>query len=174
MKKYAIAAVLAMAAAFPMIAPATAQAEDEFVMVTKPPEGVSGMPITMFDYIKVVIDRVDGDRVLMISANTVASRDGVNRLAAGEHITGTITSRPTRPGDTRVAVCIDTIRAAGAATVVSTMPNSYPQDGCIGQLADAAGVAGLLVKYLKPGARGILSLNGDLYVTGSIDTEPSR
>jgi hypothetical protein len=170
MKKYAIAAVLALAAAFPLIA----QAEDGFVLVWKPPEGVTGMPITMFDYITVVIDRIDGDRLLMTSVYNVTSRDGVNRLAAGELVIGSIISRPTRPGDTRVAVCIETIGAPGAVTVVSPRPNSYPQDGCIGQLADAAGVAGLLVKYLKPGTRGHILLNGDLYVTGSIDTEPSR
>lgn len=169
MKNIMIAATISVVAAIPV----NAQTPDRALFL-RPMTEQQTHAITMAQFITVIIEHVVGNRVFMKAEKAIISRDGVQRIAAGDQVSGEITNLPLRVGDTRLAVCIDMIKAPGATMMVSELPNQYPHDGCLGQLLDAEGAIGLPVKYLKPGERGHIQSNGDLYITVPEKQAPTR
>lgn len=135
----------------------------DHIVVMPPPGPYSDDPISQSNFITVVIESIQGDRVIMRAQNNVTSRYGKNQIHAGELITGVVTSWATKIGQTRVPICVDSIGVPNIARMNFYRKKIFPHEGCFGQLHDAVGTAGMPIQYFKPGSRGHVYLNGDLH-----------
>lgn len=124
-----------------------------------PVVNAASIPITQDADFFAIIKMVDGANLTIEPVNSVLSRDGENWLRIDDQILATI--EPLVPGNTRVAVCVKSIRHEGAATLVNE-GHPYPREGCLGQLHDYEGAVGLPVSEIKIGTPVRIFLNGDL------------
>lgn len=120
----------------------------------------ASQPIPSQEKIFAIIKDIQGNRMVIEAVHSVVSLDGENWLSVNEQIGATI--EPLKPGNDRVAVCVDFIRNKGAAKLVNVSA-AYPHDGCLGQLHDyEGGATGIPLKDIKPGTPVRIVLNGDL------------
>jgi hypothetical protein len=73
-----------------------------------------------------------------------------------------------KPGNSRVAVCIRTAEGTNFFGKLTGNSNAkhFPKKGCLGQIHDAQGAAGMPVSRLKPQERVVVILNDDMRLIG--------
>lgn len=117
-------------------------------------------PISMHEMFFAQITKVDGKELTIEPVHFVISRDGSNAISVKDQIHAIV--EPVKPGHTRVAVCVDTIRKPGAAQLTNQIYKPFPREGCLAQLHEYNGAAGMPIEDIKVGAPVRVQLNGDL------------
>jgi len=123
------------------------------------PEQSNAKPITQEQDIFAIIRAVDGNDLTIEMVNSVMSRDAEHWIRPNDTMLGKI--QPVKPGNTRVAVCVKWIRMPGAAKLIP-FGKAFPHEGCLGQLHDYEGAAGIPIADIKKGTPVRVFLNGDL------------
>ncbi|MEW5729310.1 MAG: hypothetical protein AB1918_15890 [Pseudomonadota bacterium] len=123
-------------------------------------------PISSATDIFAIIDGHDsqGQALNIHLVNSAMSPDGSTILFPGDRVSAVI--EPLKPGNTRQAVCVTAIDGReGKGQVVPIRP-ALPREGCLAQLHDYEGAAGLPATDIRVGLPVRVRLNGDLFLTG--------
>lgn len=126
----------------------------------------SHLPISSASSLFAIIDAYDSSsqslQIRMVSS--VMSPDGSTILFPGDKVLAVVD--PLKPGNTRQAVCVTAIQGReGAGRVIPHRP-AFPREGCLAQLHDYEGSAGLPATDIRVGLPVRVMLNGDLLLEG--------
>lgn len=124
------------------------------------------LPISSASDVFAIIDNYDerGQTLQISMVNAVMSRDASTILFPGDTISAVID--PLKPGLTRQAVCVTEIQGKqGHGRVIPFRP-AFPREGCLAQLHDYEGRAGLPATDIRVGLPVRVWLNGDLLLEG--------
>lgn len=120
-------------------------------------------PITPDTTIFTVIDHIEGDRLTLRMLHSVMSRNAETILFVGDEVRATL--EPLSPGRTRHNLCVTAIlgrEGVGRIVEGTKLSSSSAYPGCLAQVHDFRGAAGLPAGQIAIDMVTTIMLNGDL------------
>ncbi|WP_412557809.1 hypothetical protein [Thalassospira sp. MIT1370] len=121
---------------------------------------IAGEPILQTENLFAVVTDVHDEQVAVMLVHSAISREGATILPVRSVFYG----EKSKVVGARVSVCFTDLKVNGSQPLeLSYVGPAFPHEGCIGQIQDYFGAAGVEETHLRPGEAVRVYLNGDLY-----------